>query len=149
MTTNKWRIFKASSDGLFYDALDLRVGGVPEELDKFIVRLLALFQLLASVLVLLRVFSALNDGAPFSPTVIPLLCLYALYGLVSGIFLYSTRNTARIVALGWYGGLVAVVLVQWFFAAQPRNGNGDVLLLLSSLSLLYLAITSLTRFRAS
>ena len=120
---------------------------MPDELDKFIVRILALFQLLASALVFLWIFSALNGGASVSPTAIPFLCLYALYGLASGVFLYSTKKLARIFALVWYGGLVSVVLVQWFFATQPRNGNGDVLLFLSGLSLLYLAITSLTRFK--
>jgi len=120
---------------------------VPEELDKFIIRILALFELLASVMVFLRVFSALNGGAPLSPAAIPLLCFYALYGLVSGVFLYSTKTLARILALVWYGGLVGVVLMLWFFAPQPRNGNGDVLLFLSGLSLFYLAITSLTRFK--
>jgi len=118
--------------------------------DKLIVRVLATLQLLASVMYFLFFVFALNyGGAAANPGVLPAMFVYSFYGLVSAIFLYSTANFARILALIWHAIFLGVVIVGWFFATKPvQVSSGFTLVFIFSVfSFLYLAITSFAASR--
>jgi hypothetical protein len=120
------------------------------KLDKVIVRVLATLQLLASGLCFLAVLFALNyGGAAASPLALPLISVYSIFGIVSGLLLYSAQTYTRFLALTWHGILVGFAFVGWFFANGPVNVSDGFkpILCVSALSLLYLGTTLLNLFR--
>jgi hypothetical protein len=85
---------------------------VPPKLDKFLVRVLATFQLLGSMVGFLVFLSALNyGGAAANPGLLPEILLYFFFGFVSALLLYSTLTFARILGLIWHALLLGVVIV--------------------------------------
>jgi hypothetical protein len=117
---------------------------VPPELDRFILRLLATFQLLGSLIAFFVLLAVNYGGAVRNPALLPLICFYSLYGVVSGVLLYLGH--ARIAAMVWYAVLVALVYVGWYVPPKYSDESGGfTLLLLALLSCLYLAITALAR----
>jgi hypothetical protein len=126
---------------------------MPPELDRFIIRLLATLQLLASVFAFFTILFTLNYGEPYrNPAVLPLICLYSFFGVVSGVFLYLGSTKARFMALPWHLALIVVVFAHWFAGAQTPDtdhSGGSVLLSLTIIAASYLSVSALARARSA
>jgi hypothetical protein len=123
---------------------------VSPKLDRFMVRVLATFQLMVSVLGFFAFLFALNyGGAAANLGVLPLMFVYFLYGFVSALFLYSTLTFTRILALVWYAVFLIPVGLAWVFATKPVNMTPGfpIVFFLSALGSLYLGVTSIAQFR--
>jgi hypothetical protein len=118
----------------------------PSKLDTLIVRVIATLQLLLSLAGFPLIVIALNyGGASANPGLLPMIFLYLFYGVVTAIFLYSALTLARVFAFFWHAVLVGRVITAWALDDKPVPASAGFLLLISisTLALLYLAITSL------
>jgi hypothetical protein len=122
----------------------------PSKIDQVIVRVIATFQLLLSLAGFPLILIALNyGGASANPGLLPMIFLYLFYGVITAIFLYSTRTLARVLAFFWHAAAVGCVIAAWALDDKPVPASAGfrLLLAIAALALFYLAVTSLAESR--
>src|SRR5215472_1947278 len=92
-----------------------------ETVDKWVLRIIATVQLLASLLgIPLVIFSFNYGGASVHPNWFTGLLLYFFCGFVIAVFLYFGHVSARILALLWHATFIGYLILSYIRASQAH-----------------------------